>query len=226
VPFIAAVDRPTAPGRVAWTDFTRFGPIAPEVREICARAAHRFADFGAEVTEDSIDFGDPEEMFRVIRASSFLARQRANYEAHRDLMKPEVVWNIEEGLRVNVDDIARAERARGELYQRASAFFRTYDILAMPAAPIPPFDHTIRYPETVEGVAMPTYISWARVTFAVTLTSLPAIVVPCGFTKDGLPVGLQLVGPPRGEARLLSAAAMLEAALGLKDATPIDPRVK
>lgn len=226
VPFIAAVDRPTAPGRVAWTDFTRFGPIAPEVREICARAARRFADFGAEVTEDSIDFGDPEEMFRVIRASSFLARQRANYEAHRDLMKPEVVWNIEEGLRVNVDDIARAERARGELYQRASAFFRTYDILAMPAAPIPPFDHTIRYPETVEGVKMPTYISWARVTFAVTLTSLPAIVVPCGFTKDGLPVGLQLVGPPRGEARLLSAAAMLEAALGLKDATPIDPRVK
>ncbi|WP_119418347.1 amidase [Desertibaculum subflavum] len=225
VPFLDAALRPTAPKRVAWTDFSRFGPIAPEVREICAKAARRFESLGVDVAEDSIDFGDPEEMFRVIRASSFLARQRANYETHRELMKPEVQWNVEEGLRVQVDDIARAERARGELYQRASAFFRKYDILALPAAPIPPFDHSIRYPETVEGVTMPTYISWVRVTFAVTLTSLPAISIPCGFTKDGLPVGLQLVGPPRGEARLLSAAAMLEAALGLKDATPIDPRV-
>jgi amidase len=226
VPFVDAVDRPTAPKRIAWTDFSRFGPINPEVRDICARAARRFQDLGVEVAEDTIDFGDPEEMFRVIRASAFLARQRANYESHRHLLKPEVVWNIEEGLRVGVEDIARAERARGELYQRAGAFFRNYDILALPAAPIPPFDHTIRYPETVEGVKMPTYISWVRVTFAVTLTSLPAISIPCGFTSEGLPVGLQLVGPPRGEARLLSAAAMLEAALGLKDATPIDPRVK
>ena len=226
LPFTGAVDRPTLPRRVAWTDFSRFGPINPEVRDICAKAARRFESLGVDMAEDTIDFGDPEEMFRVIRASSFLARQRANYEAHRDLMKPEVQWNIEEGLRVKVDDIAQAERARGELYQRATAFFRKYDILALPAAPIPPFDHTIRYPETVEGVKMPTYISWVRVSFAVTLTSLPAIVIPCGFTKEGLPVGLQLVGPPRGEARLLSAAAMLEAALGLGQVTPIDPRVK
>jgi amidase len=223
--FVDAVDRPRAPARVAWSDFTRFGPIAPEIGEICGKAARRFTDLGADLAEDCFDFGDSEDMFRVIRATSFLARQRANYQAHRDLMKPEVVWNIEEGMRVTVDEIARAERARGELYQRAVAFFERYDVLAMPAAPIAPFDHSIRYPTEIEGRAMPTYISWVQVSFAVTLTSLPSIVIPCGFTADGLPVGIQLVGPPRGEAKLLSAAAMLEAAHGLGRVTPIDPRV-
>ena len=82
--------------------------------------------------------------------------------------------------------------------------------MALPAAPIPPFDHTIRYPDTVEGVKMPTYISWVRVSFAVTLTSLPAIVIPCGFTKAGLPVALQIVGPAYADAAVLQAAYAFE----------------
>ncbi|HYM29982.1 MAG TPA: amidase family protein [Candidatus Cybelea sp.] len=224
VPFVAAVDKPVAPKRVAWSPDLRLMPVAREVREICGRAAHSFADLGAEVVEDCIDFGDAEDTFQVLRAMGFANGRASLLAQHRDQLKPEVVWNIEQGLKLTPADIGRAERARGALYHRTAAFFERYDLLLCPAAVAPPFSHKLRYLAELDGHAFPTYVSWIIATFAVTLTACPAISVPCGFTRDELPVGLQIVGPPRGEARLLAAAKLFESLHGLHKRVPIDPR--
>jgi len=177
------------------------------------------------VEEACIDFHDAVEIFEVIRAVYFSADRAHFLEQHRDTFKRELVWNIEEGLKVDAEKITRAERARGELYHRAAVFFDTYDLLLCPAVVAPPFDHRRRYLEEVEGVKFEHYFGWLVMAFAITLTACPAMSVPTGFTGDGRPVGLQMVAPMGREAELLSAAAVFEALTGLKDRVPLDPRV-
>ncbi|MEO7741582.1 MAG: amidase family protein, partial [Usitatibacter sp.] len=110
-------------------------------------------------------------------------------------------------------------------YLRAAAFFETHDFLVTPAAIVAPFDVDIRALDEVEGVKLENYYEWYAISYAITLTSLPAISLPCGFTRGGLPVGLQIVGPPRGEAKLLAAAHRMEQVLGIAARVPIDPMV-
>jgi amidase len=105
-----------------------------------------------------------------------------------------------------------------------AAFFEEWDLLLCPAACVPPFDVRTRWIRELEGVVFESYVEWLRLTYAITLTVCPALSLPCGFTADGRPVGLQLVGKPRGEADLLAAAAALEELLDIARLLPIDPR--
>ncbi len=120
--------------------------------------------------------------------------------------------------------IGRAEQARGRLYHRVLAFMKSYDLLLVPAASLPPFDVKTRWIRSLEGETFDSYVEWIRITYALTLTSLPILCIPCAMTAEGLPIGLQLVGRPRGEAALFSAGAALEALFGLASQLPIDPR--
>ncbi len=104
-----------------------------------------------------------------------------------------------------------------------AAFFETYDLLLCPTTAIPPFDIDMRYPDEIEGQRLETYIDWFAVTYAITLTASPALSLPCGFTAQRLPVGLQMVGRPRAEASLLAAAALAEELFGVAAGLPIDP---
>ena len=139
-------------------------------------------------------------------------------------IKPEVIWNIEKGIALTVADLHQAELKRGELYRSMLNYFDHYDLLICPSAILPPFDVSIRYPEALNGIKFENYVSWLNVTAAVTLTSCPSISVPCGFTKTGLPVGLQIVGPPRREDKLLAAASVFENAHKIDQKTPINPK--
>jgi amidase len=194
------------------------------VQGLCRRAADRFAQLGAVVEEASPDLGTAVEVFRVLRAAQFAGNMAPLLEQHRDRLKPEVVWNVEQGMRLGADEIGRAERERGALQRRMAEFLGRYDLLLCPAAVVPPFRVEVRYLEELNGHRFPSYIDWVAINYAVTLTGCPALSLPCGFTASGLPVGLQMVGPPRGEAKLLAAAAMLEDALGIAASVPIDPR--
>jgi len=138
-------------------------------------------------------------------------------------VRKEVVWNLEQGTRLSVGDLAEAERKRGALYARAAEFFKTYDLLVTPATIVAPFDVKIRAINEVEGHKFENYFDWYTISYAITATSLPAMSVPCGFTQAGLPVGLQLVGPPRGEAPLLSAAQLFEDLMGIARSLPVNP---
>ncbi len=222
--FQATVAAPRAPTRVAFSPDLGIVPVDTEVKDICRAGAARFAELGAIVEDACPDFQDAGDIFQTLRAAKFVAERRPLLDKHRDMLKPDVIWNIERGLGLTADEIGRAEQARGALYHRVAAFFGTHDILACPAAIVPPFDVNTRYVEEVEGHKFDNYVDWLLISSAITLTSCAAISLPCGFTASGRPVGLQLVGRPRGEAALLGAAALFEDMMGIAGQLPIDPR--
>lgn len=223
-PFVDAMERPVAPRRVAYSrDLDGLTPVAREVAEICAASMARFSEIGATVEEACPDLHDARAIFKVLRANQFVGDLAPIVDANRERVRKEVVWNMDLGKKMTAGDIADAERRRGQLYQRAAAFFEDYDFLVTPAAIVAPFDVDIRALDEVEGVKLDNYYEWYSIAYAITLTSLPAISLPCGFTKGGLPVGLQIVGPPRGEARLLGVARMMEQVFGIAARLPIDP---
>jgi amidase len=224
--FVDAVDSPVAPKRVAYTSDLGIAPVDPEVRSICAEAVKKFQDFGAAVEGASIDLHDSEEIFQTMRAAQYAAQYGKLLAQHRDLFKQDIVWNIEKGQALTSEDVNAAELARGALYNRTAAFFNDYDLLVSPAVLVPAYDINQPYVSEAGGVKFDNYVSWLVMSFALTLTACPSISVPCGFTAAGLPVGLQITAPRANEAALLSAAALFEAAIGLKSGVPIDPIVR
>ncbi len=226
VPFAEAVERPPRLSRVAFSaDLGGITPVDPEVARICRAAAERLGELGAEIVLDACpDLSDAVEVFRVLRAEQFVTARAPLLERHRDRLKPEVIWNIETGLALTAEEIGRAERARARMQQSAASFFERFDLLLSPAAIVPPFPVEQRWVEELGGHRFPSYIDWVAITYAITLTGVPALSLPAGFTAAGLPVGLQMVGRPRGEAALLAAAAALEDLLGIARLVPIDPR--
>jgi amidase len=140
------------------------------------------------------------------------------------MLKDDVIWNIEKGLALTVDDMVRAENQRAELYRRAVAFFETYDLLLCPATITAAFPIEQRYLAELNGHRFANYVEWLAIVYAVTLVACPALSIPCGFTRDGLPIGLQVVARPRGDAMALAGARFIEETLALGPITPIDPR--
>ncbi len=224
--FTLAVDEPVKPRHVAYSPDLGIAHVAKEVKEICGKAAMSFSELGVVIEQTCPDLRDVEEIFQVLRAVIFAARWSPLLSRHRNQLKPELVWNIEKGLRLTGEEIAQAERARGALYHRTLLFLNKYELLLCPTVVAPPFDVDIRYLTQVDGVPFDSYISWLIMTFATTLMACPAISVPCGFTSAGLPVGMQIIGPPRGEAAVLSTAALFEEMNGFTNYVPIDPRLQ
>jgi amidase len=223
-PFLAAAAEPGLPVRVAYSPDLGVTPVAAEVREVCARAVEQLTGAGVEVEHAEPDLSAAPETFHVLRAAGFVADLGDLYGTDRDRLKDDIIWNIEAGLELDAARIARAELARGRLFQEMSAFLSSHELLLCPSACVAPFDVATRWVREVEGVALDTYIDWLRISSAITLTSCPVVALPCGFTRDGLPVGMQLVGRPRGEWRLLQAAAAVEQVFGVAGQVPIDPR--
>ncbi len=222
--FFGAAQSGWRPRRVAFSADLGITPVDPEVAEICRKAAYRFAELGAIVEEAHPDVSGAHDTFNVLRAKSFAISKKALLDTHRDQLKPEVIWNIEKGLSLTMEDIIRAETRRAAIYQNALRFFGAYDILCLPATIVQPFKVEVRYPESCNGVPFDNYVHWLAIVYAVTLTTCPAISIPCGFTKEGLPVGLQIVARQRNEAQLLPAARALEDVLGMAGQVPIMPR--
>ncbi len=225
VSFSAAVARPVAPRRVAFTaDYGGRMKIDREIRDICTKMARRFEELGCIVEEASPDIGDADEVFLALRSQQFVVDRELQIAQYRDKFKPDIIWNTERGLAQTPSQLARAERERAALFRRMVTFFETYDLLVTPGAPTGPFDVNLRHPETIAGVKPENYMAGSTVNSVITVTGSPAIAVPCGFDQFGRPVGLQLVGRPRGEAALLQAAALYESLVGLHKLLPIDPR--
>lgn len=222
--YLAAAHSKPALKRVAFSADLGITPVDPEVAEICRKAAGRFAEAGIAVEEAHPDFSGVHETFHTLRALGFAANHGPKLKAGRDLMKPDVVWNIEKGLKLSIDEVMKAEAARGLYIRRMNAFFDEYDLLLSPATIVAPYASTERYVKSCNGVEFDNYVDWLAIAFAVTLTTAPALSLPCGFTRSGLPVGLQMVARPRGEAHLISSAAMLEEMLEIGSGRPINPR--
>jgi amidase len=226
VSFTDAVGAPRAPKRVAYTpDFGGTVPVDRETREICTAAMRYFAQMGAAVDEATPDIGAIGDVFMVLRAQSYVVDRELMLAEHRDQIKPDIVWNTEEGLKASPSRIAWADRERAAFYRRVASFFESYDVLVTPGASTPAFDVNQRMPETIDGRKLEHYLGASLITAIPTLMSVPSIAVPCGFDRFGRPVGIQIIGRPRGEAALLQVAALFEAAAGLASLVPIAPRI-
>ena len=223
-PFADALREARPPRKIAYSPDLGVTPVDPEVARLCRAAAERFAALGCTVEEATPDLSGAHETFQVLRAAGFAADEGSLLETHRAQMKPDVIWNVEKGLALSAEEIARAEHHRAKLFHRMIAFFESYDLLLCPATIVPPYPVEWRTVEEIGGQKFETYIDWLAIAFAITLTTCPALSAPAGLTADGLPVGLQIVGPPRGEAAILAAAHLLEQETGLADLLPIDPR--
>lgn len=222
--FLSAARSGKGPKRVAYSPDLGITPVDPEVAAITRKAASRFADAGVVVEEAHPDLREAHECFHVLRAFDFAITKSALLRSKREQLKPEVIWNIEEGLKLTVEKLERAEAQRVAMAKRTLEFFKTYDLLLTPATIVAPFPIENRYVAECAGKKFDNYVEWLGIVYAITLACCPALSLPCGFTASGLPVGLQMVAPPRGEAPLLAGAKVLEDILGLRGTTPIDPR--
>lgn len=221
--FLDAARSGWRPARIAYSADLGITPVDPEVRAVTRAAADRLADAGMAVVEAHPDLAEAHECFQVLRALGFAVSRTGLLRDHRDLLKPEVVWNIEKGLALTADEIGSAERQRVDLTRRMLAFFDEYDLLLAPATIVAAFPVEERFVTACDGTTFDTYIDWLAIAYAVTLCCCPALSLPCGFTSEQLPVGLQVVAPPGGEARLLAGAKLVEDVLGRRGMTPIAP---
>jgi amidase len=224
--FLSAARSSKRPKRVAYSPDLGITPVDPEVKAVTRKAAERFAEAGAIVEEAHPDLREAHECFHVLRAFDFAITKAQLLRTRRDLLKPEVIWNIEEGLKLTIEQLERAEAQRVAMTARAVEFFKTYDLLLCPATIVPPFPIENRYVSECDGKKFDNYVEWLGIVYAITLACCPALSLPCGFTRSGLPIGLQMVTKPRGEAGLLAGAKVLEDILGVRGTTPIDPRAK
>lgn len=154
---------------------------------------------GVTVEEAHPDLREAQECFHILRAFDFAVSKAALLRSHRDLLKPEIIWNIEEGLKLSIEQIERAEGQRVTMASRILEFFEEHDLLLSPATIVEPFPVKDRYVTECEGKRFENYVDWVAIAFAITLVCCPALSLPCGFTLSGLPVGLQMVAAPRAD---------------------------
>ena len=213
--FQRPLDRDFSGTRIAWSRDLDGLPVDSRVTATIEAQRHVFDALGCVVEDDEPDLTDADEVFKALRAWSFELTYGDLLDEHRAQMKDTVVWNIEEGRRLGGPELGRAERKRTALYHRVRAFMERYEFLVLPVSQVPPFDVKERYVTEIEGIEMETYIDWMKSCYYITVTGLPAVSVPCGFTPEGLPVGVQVVGRHQDDFGVLQLAHAFEQATGL-----------
>ena len=198
--------------RIAWSRNLGRYPMQPAINEVCDQARPVFAAFGCQIEDDEPDFRDADEIFQVLRAWSFAQNRGEELKRYRAQIKDTIIWNTEQGLKLTGLDISRAETKRTQLFQRVRQFLERYEFLVLPVTQVAPFPVELDWVKEINGVKLETYIDWMATCYAITVTGLPAISVPCGFTKDGLPVGLQIVGRHQQDFAVLQLAHAFEQA--------------
>jgi amidase len=208
--FQAAMRRGRPPRRIGFSANLGLRSVDPEVAAICEAAANRLTALGSAVEGTVPDFSGAIDSFQILRTLLFADARGDLLPAERDRINPDIVWNIEKGQALTAAEIIQARRARHGLFHRVAQFFDEHDLLVCPTVAVPPFPVEQRFPTEIAGERLTTYIDWMFLTFVITLTGCPALSLPCGLNREGLPVGLQLVRRPHGDAELLGYARLME----------------
>jgi amidase len=208
--------------RVAWSRDLGGLPVDKRVTAVLEKQRKVFESLGCIVEEAHPDLTGADEAFHVLRALGFVQKYGDLLGKHRDRIKDTVIWNIEEGMKLDGPRIAKAMALRSDLYRRMREFMQRYEFLCLPVNQVPPFPVTQQYVDTINGVVLGNYVDWMKTCYYITVTSHPAISVPAGFTGDALPlpVGLQIVGRYRDDFGVLQMAHAFEQAAGVSKQPP------
>ena len=220
--FAKSLQRDFRKVRVAWSRNLGGLPVDARVSAVLEPRRRVLQELGCIVEEAEPDLSGADEAFHVLRAVGYVQRYAGLLEKHRGVIKDTVVWNIEEGLRMDAARIARAMNLRSDLYRRMCEFLERYEFLCLPVNQVPPFPAATEWVREIAGVKMESYIDWMKSAYFITMTSHPAISVPAGFTTDDppLPVGLQIVGRYRDDFGVLQLARAFEGATRVAERRP------
>ena len=221
--FQDAVSQADSRVRIAFSpDLNGFAPVCREIDSILRSALEAVERSGATVTESCPELPDLDRIYRILRSMVWAAGPGRAPQPVQQYFKQTLLDNIDYGRKLSIDDVYDAQLGRTVLYHNMREFLNNHDVLACPTVGLEPGRVEEEYPAELDGEPLSDYIVWLRFSYLSTATSLPSISIPAGFTESGMPVGLQLIGPPRGEAKLLQVARAVEESVGLLN-TPIDP---
>ena len=208
--FGGPLQRHFAGTRVAWSADLGGLPVEPAVAAVLESRRGVFTEMGCDVDETSPDLSGADEVFQTLRGVSMASSLGPLIDQHPASFKETVVWNVRLGRALTGTQVAAAVLKRSQIFDRMHDFMEKYEFLIAPVSQVAPFAIEQEYPTEINGVKMETYLDWMRSCSAITVTGHPAISVPCGFTPDGLPVGVQIVGRYRDERGLLQFAHAFE----------------
>ncbi|MDT4832241.1 Acylamidase [compost metagenome] len=210
--FLDSLERDFHGVRIAYAPTWGGLPTEPAVEQALALRLPVFADLGAHVELACPDFAGADAAFQALRGQTFAVGYEAALRENRHLLKDTVIWNVELGLQQAAAAVVQAERDRAALFARMHAFMQTYEFMIGPVSQVLPFPLEQETVSRIGDAVMQNYIDWMRSGYYLSLTGHPAISVPCGFTAEGLPVGIQIVGRYRQEHALLQLAHAFEQA--------------
>ena len=218
--FARPLDRNFKGVRVAWFKGLSGVPFDPRVRTVVDQHRKTFESLGCIVEQAEPDFAPAEISFRVLRAWNSANAYGARLKEHPDAFKDTLRGEIEDGLRLTGVDLARAETAHTQMWRSFQAFLEEYEYFILPTTQLPPFDVNTPYPKEIAGVKFDNYIDWMKSCWYISATGNPAASVPGGFTPEGLPVGVQIVGRDKQDFSVLQMAHAFEQATGFGKKRP------
>jgi amidase len=200
---------------VAWApDLGGRVTVDPVITAVLTSSVGVFESLGATVEEACPDLSGADEVFGTLRAWLFEASFGELSRRSPDRVKESIRWNAELGTKLTGPDLARAEQLHTKLHERMVGFFQRFDVLLAPTTQVLPFPVEVEYPTEIAGVHQDNYLEWMRSCTLISATGCPALSVPGGFSPDGLPVGLQVIGAPRADRRVLEVGHAFEQATG------------
>ena len=219
---LEAVRSPLKPAKIAVSDDLGITTVSDEVLNGFAQFIDNLASNNIAIETRAPDLTGAHDVFDVLRAQSYAVSMEQILLDNPSVLKPEVEWNIQSGLSLSVEKIRHAIRNQGQIINRSSSFMQDFDLIICPATSVLSVDAELRYPGSDQGVPIPEYYRWLAIAYATTVTALPIITLPCGFGSNGMPIAVQLIGKPGGEAQLFRHAAAIEAMTGWSS-IPVDP---
>lgn len=207
--------------RIAWSPTGGGLPVDPEVRRVLAGTIKLLADAGAEVDEiEPTFFERADECWEIVEMLGFVEAAGKLVDEHRSEVRRDLARNVDQGRAMSAEEIARGLALRTDIFRGTAALLADYDVLALPSTPLVSVPAATAFPTEIDGTHLDRYFLWQRLACRVTVTAHPALSVPGGFSADGMPIGLQLVGPHRGDLALLNMAAGIEATTGFGERRP------
>lgn len=195
-------------------------PIATEVAEVFEQAIAAIAQVCPHTRPAAIDCSGAKFAFETLRGAIVFHQYQSLLEHHGDQINATLRWEIEQGRGVTAADYLKAEAQRGQILHNFLGFFEQHDILLTPSASVLPFPSTQTAVLDINGTALGNVVDYLAITYTLSLTGLPVVSLPCGWTPSGLPVGIQIVGPPQAETQLLQFAFFLQEQLGFRHRWP------